>query len=168
MVSAVRVEQVASVLEFTLDDLARNRVGKLSSHQVWMVTKWALVQGGIALLLLFGVAAMIFGAGLTGFRRVAFYSLGFLSLAIYLPSAGLFVVAAVARRVDVHEGTLDLHGTGRGSVAVVDSHRVIISWEAAKVLKSGECYRIYGLGYSNEFLSIEPVSPVPASGEEDR
>jgi len=167
MVSAARVEQIASVLEFTLDDLAMNRMGKLSSHQVWMVTKWALVQGGIALLLVFGVALMVFGAGLTGFRRVAFYSLGFLSLAIYLPFAGLFVVAAVARRVDVHEGKLDLHGTGRGSVAVVDSHRVIISWVAAKVLKNGESYRIYSLGYSNEFLSIEPLPPA-ASIEEAR
>ena len=161
---SIPLEQIGDVLEFTLDDLAINRIGKLSSHQAWIATKTALVHGGLGIFFLGGIVAMIFGVGLTGFRRVAFYSLGLLGLASYVPFASLFVAAAVARRVDVHEGKLDLHGTGRGSVAVVGSHRVIISWEASKVLRNGESYRIYSLGYTNEFLSIEPLPP--ATGAE--
>jgi hypothetical protein len=168
MVSAARVEQIASVLEFTLDELAMNRVGKLSSHQVWLATKTAVVQGGFAVLLLGGAIVLVFGVGLTGIRRVAFYALALLALASDLPFASLFVAAAVAKRVVVPEGPLDLHGTGRGTVAVVGSQPVLISWTATKVLKSGEHYRIYSLAYSNTFLSIEPVSPDPPATEEAR
>jgi hypothetical protein len=162
------LDQIAAVLEFSMDDLAMNRVGKLSSHQVWLATKTAVVQGGFAVLLLGGAIILVFGVGLTGIRRVAFYALALLALASDLPFASLFVAAAVAKRVVVQEGPLDLHGTGRGTVAVVGSQHVLISWTATKVLKSGEYYRIYSLAYSNTFLSIEPVSPAPASGEEAR
>ena len=159
------LDQIAAVLEFSMDDLAMNRVGKLSPHQVWLATKTAVVQGGFAVLLVGGAIALVFGVGLTGIRRVAFYALALLALASDLPFASLFVAAAVAKRVMVREGPLDLHGTGRGTVAVVGSQHVLISWTATKVLKSGERYRIYSLAYSHRFLSIEPLPP--ATGAEE-
>ena len=163
------LEKIAEVLEFTLDELAMNRAGQISSHQLWGIVKSAVVQGGIALLYLSGVVAMLSGAlDLHGFRRVAFYTLGLGGLVLMIPVAFRNVAAAVTRRVVVHEGQIDLHGTGRVIVAIVGANRLPISTDALKVLTSGERYRIYSLAYSDEFLSIEPASPAPASGEEAR
>jgi hypothetical protein len=47
---------LADAFGFTLDDLAANRVGKLSEHQAWELAKSALVSAGIVIAAASGVA----------------------------------------------------------------------------------------------------------------
>lgn len=156
---SIPLVQIAATFGFTLDDLAFNRDGKLSPHQVhavvhtavlWCVDWLALLLIVIATLFfargavrIFGIAAFLFMAPLMGF-------LGYRK-----------VVAAVTQRVSAADGPLAFGN--RGTIRVGSFYGLTSSSWSSTVLASGESYRVYYLSDSNDFLSIEPLSTAAAS-----
>jgi hypothetical protein len=157
------LSQIAATLGFTLDELALNRAGKLSPQQSWEALKGALTSGGLMVMAVLAVLAMVLVARPTGGLRFLYYGLGLAGLALFV-MLGWQSIAGAARKAVLHaEGPLDLHGTGKGTVAVIGRARIPVSHRAHEVLRNRGPYRIYYLGDANRFLSIEPA-PEAAAG----
>jgi hypothetical protein len=157
------LNRIAATLGFTLEDLALNRAGQLSPHQSWDASKQALIASAIGLLFLAGIAAVIaVGAKSGGRVRFLYYVVCPLVVVIVAYVCSTSIGAAIKRTVLHSEGTLKMNGTGKGMVAKVGHARVLIPTDALNVLKNGDRYRIFYLGVSESFLSIEPL---PAEGE---
>jgi hypothetical protein len=162
------LDQITSTLGFTLEDLVLNRAGKLSSHQVSESVKVALTFCGIAMMAVGAVLAVLFLVRPTGVLRVLYGTLSLGAAVLATAFAWREVAGAATRRVLTDEGSIDLHGTGRGMVAVVGRSRVGISTDALKVITKGDRYRIYYLARSDRFLSIEPIQePAPSPAKPD-
>jgi hypothetical protein len=156
------LSQIAATLGFTLDDLAMNRAGKLSPQQSWEALKGALTSGGLMVMVLAAVLAMVFVLRPTGGWRLLYYGLGLAGLALFVVLGWQAIAGAARKAVLSAEGPLDLHGTGKGMVAVIGGARVPIAHQGLQVLRNGGRYRLYYLGGANRFLSIEPIADAGA------
>lgn len=154
--------QIASALGFTLDELALNRAGKLSPQQSWDALKGALTSGGLVVVALLAVLAMVLVVRPTGGLRFLYYGLGLAGVALLVLLGWQAILGAARKTVVTAEGALDLHGTGKGTVAVIGRARIPVSHRGLEVLRNGGRYRMYYLGDANRFLSIEPA-PEPAA-----
>jgi hypothetical protein len=155
------LRRIAATLGFTMEELALNRAGALSHHQSWEAVKRALGMGGLTLMLFVSVLAMVYVVRGMGRVRFLYYGLGFGGLLLFALIGWRSVVGAVKQVVLSAEGTLDMHGTGKGMVAVIGRARVLISTDARQVLSKGGRYRIFYLSDANSFLSIEPAPAAP-------
>jgi hypothetical protein len=153
----VELSRIAPTLGFTLEDLALNRAGKLSAHQSWEAIKSALTMSGLTVMVIGAFLAVVFVVRPTGFARLAYYALSLTGVALFA-FLGWRSVAGAVKKVVLHaEGTLDLHGSGKGTVAVIGRARVPISFKAFEVLTKGGHYRMFYLSDANNLLSIEPI-----------
>lgn len=141
-----------------MDDLAVNRVSRLSSHQTWDAVREALGMAGVLLIALGALMTVAFVVKTGGLLKAVYVGLALVALITVAVVARQSIGAALAPRVVVNEGPLDLHGTGRGVVAVIGASRVNMPVSSAEVLTSGASYRIFSLAGSNMLLSIEPLS----------
>lgn len=152
------------LLEFTADDLALNRAGQLSPHQLADLTRGAVGAGALFAMVL-GVALMVlFGVRPRRWARL-FYAVMFATnVTIFGVFAWNHIAARVDRRVVVVQGPIEIAGGMRqSSVLVVAGQSYSISVEAGQALRRGDEYRVYGLAHSSTFLSLEP-SPRPETG----
>ncbi|HXI60659.1 MAG TPA: hypothetical protein VNO55_31575 [Polyangia bacterium] len=157
MTTPTQLSQIAATLQFTLEELALNRAGRLSPQQTWDATKSALFTGALGLVVLGGllVAALIVRPA--GVVRLILYTMGPLSLALLAFLSWGAIDGAIQRRVIAVEGALDLRSNGRGTEVAVGKSHVPISHKASSVLTKGARYRLYYLAGADTFLSIEPV-----------
>ncbi|MEA2696941.1 MAG: hypothetical protein QOI66_1212 [Myxococcales bacterium] len=163
MTTPAQLFQIAATLQFTLEELAFNRAGRLSPQQTWEATKSALFIGALGLVVLGGLLVAVLVVRPAGFVRVIVYTVGPLSLALLAFLSWGAIDGAVQRRVTAAEGALDLRSNGRGTEVGVGQAHVPISHKASSVLTRGARYRLYYLAGANTFLSIEPVDEgVPA------
>lgn len=160
---AADLSQIASTLGFTLDELALNRAGKLSPQQSWEAVKGALTSGGLMVMALLAVLALVLVVRPTGGLRFLYYGLGLAGLALFVLLGWQAIAGAARKAVLTAEGPLDLHGTGKGTVAVIGGARIPVSHRGLEVLRNGGRYRMYYLGDANRFLSIEPAPDAAAS-----
>ena len=154
-------DDLGPLLGFTNEELALNRAGALSWHQLWEAIRTALVFGGLMLGVVGGLLAVVFVMRPTGYLRLVYVMLVPGALALLWLSAS-FVAAPFLRRVSTAEGPLDFRGSGRGPRAlVIGGAWVEAPPRAATVLQKDESYRVYYLAGANQFLSIEPSVGAP-------
>lgn len=151
------VEQIAAQLGFTLEELALNRAGELSSHQSWQSVKAAITMSLFALMALGIVAVVVFIVKPTGFMRVMMLVLSLGATAFCAMFAWRTVAAAVSHKVLVAEGLVEFRsGSRQSTIVVVGAFRSTVD-NAHKALTPGEPYRVYYLDHSGDLLSIEPL-----------
>jgi hypothetical protein len=146
------------LLEFTADDLARNRAGQLSPHQLADATRAAIGTGSTFVMAL-GLALML-GFGLRPLR-LAYLFYMVMSLAA-LTIVGAFAATHVAARVDPRvvmvQGPINLMGGRRSWGLVVGRQHFLIPEQGGRALRRGDEYRVYSLAHSSTFLSLEPLA----------
>jgi hypothetical protein len=157
------LEQVALQLGFTVQELAFNRAGQLSTRQFWDSVRAASLGAGFVLAVLAAIAVVVFVV-----RPSGLWPKGLLVLISLLLGAGLllalyvggqWVLAAVERKVLVAEGSVSFAGSGRGPPAmVIGQARVPAPAGARSVLTKGGSYRVFYLAHSQAFLSVEPLT----------
>lgn len=156
------LQAIASALEFSIDDLALNRTGRLSPEQSWQSVRLALGSVGLLLALAGAFLFTMVAIKPKGAAKLGTVACGVCALAVFGAFTWGYLAGAVARRVEMREGPLDLFGAGRGGMnAVVDRTWVPISTRALEVLTKGERVRVYFLAHSKQFLSIEPRAGTP-------
>jgi hypothetical protein len=148
-------ESLMALLRFTADDLAQNRVGRLSPQQIADATRAAV---GSALLFLLVVAVVLVVVFVVRPRGVAlvFYSLMLTgSLAVFGMMAAAAIAARVQLRVESVQGPIQILGARRSSVLAIGRRRFSISENAGRALRAGDHYRVFGLAHTSTLLSLE-------------
>lgn len=152
---------IARSLGFTLDELALNRAGQISSHQAWENVRMALFPVGLALVFLGMLLVFVFLVKPAGVGRLL-YAVPIVGLVVMVGLAWYFAVAAWQHRVLVAQGPLHFQKGRGGPSIVVDRIWVQDSPHAApSTLMEGNAYRLYYVARSRRFLSIEPLAERP-------
>lgn len=161
---ATSLDQIASTLGFTLEELTLNAAGKLSPHQVWVSVRTALV---FSLLALLAGGALVAVATVKANLLYRFFAVVVLVGGIFLTGreATRSAMALVSRQVLSAEGPVKIGPGARYNVSVTIGPWHDIVADAGKVLTPGARYRVYYLARSNRLLSIEPL---PEPGPADR
>lgn len=152
------VEQIASRLGFTMQELALNRAGQISERQSWQAIRTAVTYGGVMLAMVVAVLLVTFVIKPDRAVRIVYYFTLFPGSLVVLYIAGVWIRGAVERKVLVCEGSLAFEGSGRGPPSmVIGRARVTAPPHAVDILAKGARYRIFYLAHSRTFLSIEPM-----------
>jgi hypothetical protein len=155
------MDELATTLGFTLEELALNQAGRLSPQQVGQCVKSAAVMGLLMLVTLGLVAAMFLLVRPQGLMRFMLPALGLGAAAVCIAMGWQTMAAAVSRKVLMAEGTLELRsGHRQSTIVVVGAFRRTVD-HAHKVLVPGQKYRVYYLAYSQDLLSLEPLPERP-------
>ncbi len=157
----ISMEHIARSCGFTLEDLALNRAGKVSPHQLSNGYAEAAGIGG-AFLVTLGVAMVVAFFGKAGYGR----AIGVVVCAVAaITGAAIFwkaMVGACKHKVASVEGSFELTRPGSNMRSgVVGTYQWSFSSETGvpAVLVRGARYRVFYLAGSNHFLSIEPLGP---------
>jgi hypothetical protein len=152
---------VAAKLGFSLEELALNRSGQLSSHQTWEAVRMALFPVGLALVFVGMFMALLFLVRPGGLGRLIF-AIPIVGFILMVGLSWHFGSAAWSPKVRTAEGALRFQQGRGGPHVVVDGVWAQSSpRQAATILQEGKPYRLYYLERSRQFLSIEPVSEGP-------
>jgi hypothetical protein len=161
------MEGIGASVGFTMEELASNRAGKLSPHQVTENIKDALGFGGL-ILVLFGMAIVSTFSGKLGLVRIILsifiWGLALASFAL----GGREIAGSLSGKVRMAEGALGLTTSpnGRERTLRVGSYQTVLdpTSTAHKILVPGESYRVFYLAGSQKLLSLEPQSQPSSPG----
>jgi hypothetical protein len=155
-------DQIADTLGFTLEELALNRAGKMSSHQVAESVKNALGASGLVITMVGLTLVVLFLGRPTGVIRVMSTVICLGLIALFTMFAWQAARDAVSHEVLVAEGPLEFRsGHRQGSMVVVGAFRSTVD-NAHKALAAGERYRVYYRANTGDLLSIEPLAASPS------
>jgi hypothetical protein len=156
------VARLASTFQFTAEQLAANRAGRLAEGQLGPAIASAVIAGALALCALaLGLGAMRRARGVlrAGGPVMALAGAATLIGVVALPALRDLVSGAVA----VVDGVVDevaSAGKGRGAaVLVVGDLRILTRADpaAARLLVEGKgVHRVYHLRHSRRLLALEP------------
>jgi hypothetical protein len=154
-------EQIAQALGFTLNELASNRLGRLSVDQSWRCTQMALAAAGFLIAIVGLLLATRYVVRPSGGVRVIFIVYG---LAAFVVATFLFwrtSRAAFAKRVISQTGVLSFERSGKGLAIKVGATGFNVPRAGETVLTRGDVYRVYYLAHTETFLSIEKLDAQP-------
>jgi hypothetical protein len=160
------VSELADAFGFTLEELALNRAGHLSSAQTWQIAKAALFQGLFALVLV--AAAVVVPILVSGKHRIYLVVMFALCVPLVVWFTWTSIADAVERRVSSTDGTVEImsNAGGRGARLVVGGRKgrfigigppVRSDVDRGSLLRPGALYRVYSLAHSDVLLSLEPL-----------
>jgi hypothetical protein len=155
-----QLEHIAGTLGFTLNELALNRLGQISTHQGWEVARAALGFSGFAIAAIGAIPIVIFLVKPVGLWRLAYLPIS-LGAVLLVVIASQFVAGAWHHKVASAEGPLDFQNLGRAAGIVIGKARVLAPKGFNDVLTEGEYYRLYYVRGLDQFLSIEPALKAP-------
>jgi hypothetical protein len=154
-----QVEHIAQALGFTLDDLALNRLGRMSAHQGWEVARQGLGLLGMVMAGIGGILVVLFLIKPAGLYRLVYLPIP-LGAVLFIAMASPTIAGAWQHKVVSAEGALDFRQAGRWPTMVVGQAHISAPAGSADVLTRGQIYRVYYVQRSDQFLSIEPVVKV--------
>lgn len=159
---SVPLETIAATLGFTLEELALNRAGRMSPHQIAESVRSAVGISGTVLVAVGATLIVLFLGRPTGAVRILVTILCLGLVALCTAFSGQAVAGAVRHEVLTDEGTLEFKSGPRlSTMVVVGRFRSVVN-DASKVLTPGERYRVFYARHSEALLSIEPLREAPS------
>ncbi len=167
--ATVSMEDFVKRVGFTLEDLALNRVGKVSPHQLSESYVQAAAFAGAALVML-GLVLIYSFIGKVGVGRIIWIVVFSAACITFAVLTGMTIAAAWKGTVANSEGNIELTNSPGSArrIVVVGSYNWTFDRGTAvpTVLVPGARYRVFYLAGSDKFLSIEPVSGNPSLDQE--
>jgi len=148
---------ISSALGFTMDELSLNRAGRLSSRQLWESIQLGLWPIGMFLVLVVMLLSFVLWTKPSGAGKVL-YAMPLAGMALMAYLTWYFMSAAWVHRVLIVDGELSFQERRGGPAVIVGGIWLQNPPQGApSVLNPGDRYRLYYVGTSKMFLSIEPL-----------
>jgi hypothetical protein len=155
--------QMMSTLGYSLDELALNRAGQVSSDQLAGSLKAAAVSVPLTLFAISTFLFIVFYARATGWHRALLITMSILSATVVGVLAYIQVADLITRKVATVEGPIEFTNVGK-SPGIAIGHKLFETLPCRDVLVRGGNYRVYYLAHSNTFLSLEPLDDAAIPG----